>query len=461
MSKATIFLSYAHEDESDRKTLEKHLASLKREGWVEAWYDRLIEAGEDWDSEIHSKLDQSHIILLLVSPDFMASSYCNQVEVTRAMQRHKMGTARVIPVLVRPTDWEGAPFSKLQSLPTDASPVSQWDDRDAAFLDIVQHVRDVCRTVAATPGNPANPYVAASIGDWVEVQLMVDMHKTGETRLGSVRMTLVRKTDREASLRMDYESDDIDLHDAKIVKIRLDQPVQDSLQQMVRGLTSQEIPAGALIEARQTGAGAEKLFIGGKPYYTTWIASEVEARLGREREITQAKVWLTSEVPLDGVIKYSAESPDMTVTNVVTDYGRAGKGSRRRKPRPLKAPQSQTRTAPSPPPPPPPPPRITLAQVILGGWNMQIQRTMAPPISAQFYFDPSGGFTAQFMDPMTGNASSVQGQWSAQGGTLFVQGVQTVGFMTMPYSAVLNIANLSPNRLDGLTTAGEMVTFFR
>ena len=92
---------------------------------------------------------------------------------------------------------------------------------------------------------------------------------------------------------------------------------------------------------------------------------------------------------------------------------------------------------------------------------MQIQRTMAPPISAQFYFDPSGGFTAQFMDPMTGNASSVQGQWSAQGGTLFVQGVQTVGFMTMPYSAVLNIANLSPNRLDGLTTAGEMVTFFR
>lgn len=101
----TLFISYAHEDEPFRRDIEKHLAALRREGLVENWHDRMIKAGQDWEKEIHSNLDRSHIILLLISPDFIASNYCNEIEVKRSMQRHEMGTARVIPVLLRPTDW--------------------------------------------------------------------------------------------------------------------------------------------------------------------------------------------------------------------------------------------------------------------------------------------------------------------------------------------------------------------
>jgi len=63
----------------------------------------------------------------------MNSDYSNDVEVTRAMERHEAGEARVIPIILRPVDWEGAPFSKLQALPTDAKPVTSWDDSDEAF----------------------------------------------------------------------------------------------------------------------------------------------------------------------------------------------------------------------------------------------------------------------------------------------------------------------------------------
>jgi hypothetical protein len=56
----------------------------------------------------------------------------------RAIQRHQNGTARVIPIILRPTDWTETPFSKLQVLPKDKDPITRWADRDAAFVHVVQ-----------------------------------------------------------------------------------------------------------------------------------------------------------------------------------------------------------------------------------------------------------------------------------------------------------------------------------
>ncbi len=136
-----LFISYAHEDERLCKQLLKHLASLKREGLLNGWYDRDISAGEEWHGEIVAQLRQSTIILLLVSPDFIESDYINNIEVKEAMERHEAGIARVIPVILRPADWKYAPFGKLQALPTDARPVTSWRNRDRAFLDVVQGIR--------------------------------------------------------------------------------------------------------------------------------------------------------------------------------------------------------------------------------------------------------------------------------------------------------------------------------
>ena len=128
-----VFFSYAHEDEALRDELEKHLAILKWQGVITGWHDRKIGAGREWEGEISTHLNTARVILLLISPDFLASDYCYDVEMKRAMQRHDAREARVIPVILRPVDWKGAPFGKLQALPTDAKSVTTWTNQDEAF----------------------------------------------------------------------------------------------------------------------------------------------------------------------------------------------------------------------------------------------------------------------------------------------------------------------------------------
>src|SRR5205807_851716 len=101
--------------------------------------------GQEWAKEIDTNLNEADIILLLVSPDFIHSDYCYSIEMTRALERHENGTARVIPIILRPCDYIGAPFSKLQALPTDAVPITdrKWRNRDEAFFNVVQGIRKI------------------------------------------------------------------------------------------------------------------------------------------------------------------------------------------------------------------------------------------------------------------------------------------------------------------------------
>ena len=136
-----IFCCYAHEDEELLNKLKVQLRPLERESLIELWHDRDISAGTEWEHEIDAHLAAADIILLLVSPDFMNSNYCYGIEMKQAIDRHNAGEARVIPILLRPTDWQGAPFDKLQALPTNAEPITCWRNRDNAFLDVEQGIR--------------------------------------------------------------------------------------------------------------------------------------------------------------------------------------------------------------------------------------------------------------------------------------------------------------------------------
>lgn len=138
-----VFISYSHADEALCLDLIKHLSNLKRQGVISAWYDRQIEAGAEWSGEIEDHLNSADLILLLVSSDFIASDYCYGIEVRRALERHEAREARVIPIILRPCDWKDAPFSKLQALPTNAKPITKWDDRDEALLSVTQGIRKV------------------------------------------------------------------------------------------------------------------------------------------------------------------------------------------------------------------------------------------------------------------------------------------------------------------------------
>jgi hypothetical protein len=138
-----LFISYSHRDEDLFNRLKAHLANLRRHGVIDDWHDRKIMPGEDWSRQIDEHINSAKIILLLISADFIASDYCWEVEVSRAMERQAAGEAIVIPVILRPTDWHQTPFSKLQALPKNAQPITEWDNEDRALLDVVNGIRSV------------------------------------------------------------------------------------------------------------------------------------------------------------------------------------------------------------------------------------------------------------------------------------------------------------------------------
>ncbi len=138
-----IFFSYSHKDEGLRDEFETHLKLLQRQGLISTWHDRRILSGSEWDREIDRHLERAKIILLLISADFIASDYCWENEVKRALERHESGEATVVPILLRSCDWKSAPFGKLQGLPKDMTPITTWKDRDAAWTDVATGIRAI------------------------------------------------------------------------------------------------------------------------------------------------------------------------------------------------------------------------------------------------------------------------------------------------------------------------------
>jgi hypothetical protein len=146
-----VFISYSHnkKDAALREQLETNLALLKRQGIIDLWHDRRIGAGREWADAIDEHLNSAAVILLLVSADFVASDYCYDLEMTRALERHDAGDARVIPIILRTTFWEGAPFARLQALPEQGRAITEWGNRDRAFTDVARGIHKAVQEIRA------------------------------------------------------------------------------------------------------------------------------------------------------------------------------------------------------------------------------------------------------------------------------------------------------------------------
>src|SRR2546428_5563075 len=153
----SVFISYAHRDRAFCQELETHLSNLRRQNVITSWYDGNISPETDWKAQIIAHLNTDQIILLLISADFLASDFCYSLEMTQAIARHDTNQARVLPIIVRPCDWKGAPFAKLKVLPTDGKAVTRWSTHDEAFEDIVQGIRQAIDDLIKKGTPPRNP----------------------------------------------------------------------------------------------------------------------------------------------------------------------------------------------------------------------------------------------------------------------------------------------------------------
>lgn len=136
-----VFISYSHNDEQMLLKLHTHLSQLKREGKLLSWTDEQILVGENLNDSISHNLNSSQIFIALLSPDYIASNYCYEKEFQTALNMQQEGKLIIIPIILEPCDWLNTPFKDFKGLPKDGKPISDWQNANTAFLDVIQNLR--------------------------------------------------------------------------------------------------------------------------------------------------------------------------------------------------------------------------------------------------------------------------------------------------------------------------------
>ena len=101
-----VFISYSRANKDHKERLVKHLSALKADGTISLWHDGCIKAGELWREELKRAMDESEVALFLVSADFIASPFCQDVEVPRMLERHRSEGVLIVPVIVDYCEWQ-------------------------------------------------------------------------------------------------------------------------------------------------------------------------------------------------------------------------------------------------------------------------------------------------------------------------------------------------------------------
>lgn len=135
-----IFYSYAHEDREWQKRLSRHLQVFKWQGHLTEWDESAIKPGTSWKDVIDHHLSSSDIILLLISDHYLASQFCSTWEMEPAIAQHEAGKVRTIAILLSPVYWKVTPIRKLQVLPGNEVPITQWNNSDEALANIAEEI---------------------------------------------------------------------------------------------------------------------------------------------------------------------------------------------------------------------------------------------------------------------------------------------------------------------------------
>jgi TIR domain/inactive STAND len=143
-----LFISYSHSDRRSCEQLAMHLAALEGAGLIRKWSDDRIRPGDEWSDEISRALEQADIIILLVSPSYISSTYCT-LEAERAMDRYNSGNALVIPVLLDYLNLSECAFEKLQTIPSPDRPIrsKHWKNANHALSEVSKAIETVIRAM--------------------------------------------------------------------------------------------------------------------------------------------------------------------------------------------------------------------------------------------------------------------------------------------------------------------------
>jgi TIR domain len=142
-----VFYSYIDKDEELVEKLRQQLVMLERTKVISGWYAGKIGAGKEVNEHLHH-LETARLILLLISPDYIASEQHYMIEVKHAMERYKAGDAKVVPILLRSTSGlQATSFGHLRTIPKNGKPVSLSGDLDRAFKELADEIAEIVKSL--------------------------------------------------------------------------------------------------------------------------------------------------------------------------------------------------------------------------------------------------------------------------------------------------------------------------
>lgn len=144
---ARAFYSYSRKDKHLLSELDCSLSALKAEGVIEIFWDINIDPGSDWHTETDEELNDADIILMLVSPDFLESKYCQRVEIPIALDLYNCGLVKLIPILLRACEWRASSIARFQMIPRDCRPITEWSNQADAWAEVVNSIRTIAEQV--------------------------------------------------------------------------------------------------------------------------------------------------------------------------------------------------------------------------------------------------------------------------------------------------------------------------
>ena len=149
LSRNKIFISYSHNDSDWLKRLQVYLKPLERKGLVDRWDDTRIKAGMKWRQEIQKALDSAQIAILLVSANFLASNFIDEVELPQLLEAAESEGALILSVILNPCQviFSLSDLKQFQTVNPPSKPLSGMDDhgQDEVFNKLVERIVEVVK----------------------------------------------------------------------------------------------------------------------------------------------------------------------------------------------------------------------------------------------------------------------------------------------------------------------------
>lgn len=137
---AHIFYSYSRHDLTLMTELDGWLSEMRSQGLIKTFWDRRIDPGREWHSEITEELKDADIVLFLVSPNFLASRYCQQIELPKTLELHNYNLVRAIPIILCSCEWHETSLGRLQAIPNGVIPIADWSNRNEAWKEVTRSI---------------------------------------------------------------------------------------------------------------------------------------------------------------------------------------------------------------------------------------------------------------------------------------------------------------------------------